>query len=155
MKLPPSAGRPSLIYLDKAAYAAATAAARRCGGSTSPPTSSRRPPTYTWNAVGRITGTDPVLSKQIIVLSAHLDHIGARPPVPGTDTINNGADDDASGTVAVMMLAEALAKGPRPKRTIVFALFGSEETRRIRRGLLRRSAGRAAGRRSSPICSSR
>ena len=121
-----TANRPTLIYLDKAAHAAVSA------GPDSPnvrftadvaPTA----PTYTWNAVGRITGTDPVLSKQVIVLSAHLDHIGARPPAPGTDTINNGADDDASGTVAVMMLAEALAKGPRPKRTIVFALFGSEE----------------------------
>jgi hypothetical protein len=81
----------------------------------------------TWNAVGRLTGSDPSLAKDVIVLSAHLDHVGARPPVPGTDTIYNGADDDASGTVAVMMLAEAIAKGPRPKRTIVFALFGSEE----------------------------
>jgi aminopeptidase YwaD len=126
VKLTAPANRPTLIYLDKAAHAAVSA------GPDSPnvrftadvtPTA----PTYTWNAVGRITGADPVLSKQIIVLSAHLDHIGARPPVPGTDTINNGADDDASGTVAVMMLAEALAKGPRPKRTVVFALFGSEE----------------------------
>ena len=81
----------------------------------------------TWNAVGRLTGSDAAQAKDVIVLSAHLDHVGARPPVPGTDTIYNGADDDASGTVAVMMLAEALAKGPRPKRTIVFALFGSEE----------------------------
>ena len=81
----------------------------------------------TWNAVGRLTGSDPSLAKDVIVLSAHLDHVGARPPVAGTDTIYNGADDDASGTVAVMMLAEALAKGPRPKRTLVFALFGSEE----------------------------
>ena len=45
----------------------------------------------------------------------------------GADTIYNGADDDASGTVAVLELARALALGPRPKRTIVFAFFGSEE----------------------------
>jgi Zn-dependent M28 family amino/carboxypeptidase len=62
------------------------------------------------------------------VLSAHIDHLGARPPQPGTDTIFNGADDDASGTVAVLALAEALAKGPRPNRTLVFAGFGSEES---------------------------
>ena len=126
VKLAAPAARPSIVYLDKAAHSAVAAspdgAAVRFTTDVAPTA-----PTYTWNAVGRITGTDPVLSKQVIVLSAHLDHIGARPPVPGTDTINNGADDDASGTVAVMMLAEALAKGPRPKRTIVFALFGSEE----------------------------
>ncbi len=44
------------------------------------------------------------------------------------DTIYNGADDDASGTVAVLELARALALGPRPKRTIVIAFFGSEES---------------------------
>lgn len=83
----------------------------------------------TWNAVGRIVGSDPVLAQEVILLSAHIDHIGARPNAPpGTDAINNGADDDASGTVAVLELAEAISRGPRPKRTIVFALFGSEET---------------------------
>ena len=41
--------------------------------------------------------------------------------------IYNGADDDASGTTAVLALAQALARGPRPRRTIIFALFGSEE----------------------------
>jgi len=46
--------------------------------------------------------------------------------MPG-DNIFNGADDDASGVTAVLELAEALAKGPPPKRTVVFALFGSEE----------------------------
>jgi hypothetical protein len=84
-------------------------------------------PAATWNAVGRLTGSDPAAAQEVIVLSAHLDHVGARPAAAGTDTIFNGADDDASGTVAVMTLAEALAKGPRPRRTIVFALFGSEE----------------------------
>ena len=62
------------------------------------------------------------------MLSAHLDHIGVRANAPaGADAINNGADDDASGTIAVLELARALALGPRPKRTIVFAFFGSEE----------------------------
>jgi Zn-dependent M28 family amino/carboxypeptidase len=50
-----------------------------------------------------------------------------RENAPGPDKIFNGADDDGSGTVAVMALAQALAAGPRPKRTLVFALFGSEE----------------------------
>src|SRR5581483_8258860 len=56
----------------------------------------------------------------------HLDHLGVRDGMPG-DNIFNGADDDASGVTAVLELAEALSKGSPPKRTIVFALFGSEE----------------------------
>lgn len=82
---------------------------------------------HTWNAVGRLTGTDPKAKEDVIVLGAHLDHVGMRESAPGPDKIYNGADDDASGTVAVMALAQALAAGPRPKRTLVFALFGSEE----------------------------
>jgi len=81
--------------------------------------------TSTWNAVARLTGSDPALASEVILLSAHLDHLGARGS--GADTIYNGADDDASGSVAVLELAEALAKGPRPGRTILFAWFGSEE----------------------------
>jgi Zn-dependent M28 family amino/carboxypeptidase len=84
----------------------------------------------TWNVVGRLPGTDPSASAEVVVLSAHLDHLGAR-PASGTDvadTIYNGADDDASGVVAVLELARVLAAGPRPRRPVVFALFGSEES---------------------------
>lgn len=84
-------------------------------------------PFYTWNAVGQITGSDPALARQVILLSAHLDHVGMRESAMGDDKIYNGADDDASGSVAVLELARALAQGPRPRRTIVFAWFGSEE----------------------------
>ncbi len=80
----------------------------------------------TTNVVGIIPGRDAKLAKETILLSAHLDHLGVREGMPG-DNIFNGADDDASGVTAVLELAEALAKGPRPKRTVVFALFGSEE----------------------------
>ena len=128
MKLTASSpGRPSLVYLDKAAYARVAALADGAKASFRADTKTVQPSTFTWNAVGRLTGSDPAASKEVLVLSAHLDHVGARPSSPGVDTIYNGADDDASGTVAVMALAEALARGPRPKRTIVFALFGSEE----------------------------
>ena len=83
----------------------------------------------TWNAVGRVMGSDPKLSQDVILLGAHIDHIGARANAPaGTDAINNGADDDASGSIAVLEIAEAIMRGPRPKRTIVFAWFGSEES---------------------------
>jgi hypothetical protein len=78
----------------------------------------------TWNAVGILRGSSA--PDEVILLTAHLDHLGQGPPVNG-DTTYNGADDDASGTTAVLALAHLLATGPRPKRTVVFALFGSEE----------------------------
>jgi Zn-dependent M28 family amino/carboxypeptidase len=55
-----------------------------------------------------------------------MDHLGIGPAVNG-DTIYNGADDDASGVTAVLELARVLARGLRPKRTVLFVLFGSEE----------------------------
>lgn len=81
----------------------------------------------TWNAVGKITGSDWRLAPEVILLSAHLDHLGVRPNAAGADKIFNGADDDASGCVAVLELARVLAEGRRPKRTVYFAFFGSEE----------------------------
>ena len=83
-------------------------------------------PGHTWNAIGQLKGSDPKLAGEVILLTAHLDHLGTR----GTsgDTIFNGADDDASGSTAVLELAEAIATGPRPKRTVMFAWFGSEES---------------------------
>ncbi|MEY2411753.1 MAG: hypothetical protein QOD84_359, partial [Acidobacteriaceae bacterium] len=81
---------------------------------------------FTWNAVGILRGRDPVLRKSAVLLSAHLDHLGIGTPVKG-DNIYNGADDDASGTAATLELARVLGKGARPRRTVIFALFGSEE----------------------------
>lgn len=82
---------------------------------------------YTWNAVGMLRGRDAKLRSSAVLLSAHLDHLGIGRPVNG-DRIYNGADDDASGTTAVLELARILGAGPRPRRTVIFALFGSEET---------------------------
>lgn len=84
----------------------------------------------TWNAIAILPGSDPKLKGEVILLTAHLDHLGVAKPDPAkpdADLIYNGADDDASGTTAVLALAHVLATGPRPKRTVVFALFGSEE----------------------------
>jgi len=81
----------------------------------------------TWNAMGKITGTDPKLSAEVILLTSHLDHLGVRPNAEGDDKIFNGADDDASGSVAVLELARVLASGKKPKRTVYFVCFGSEE----------------------------
>jgi Zn-dependent M28 family amino/carboxypeptidase len=61
------------------------------------------------------------------MLSAHLDHLGMNEALPGDDKIFNGADDDASGCVAVLELARVLAAGRRPRRTVYFVCFGSEE----------------------------
>src|ERR1700748_2561638 len=79
----------------------------------------------TWNAIGILRGT--ASPEEVILLTAHLDHLGIGPANATGDTTYNGADDDASGTTAVLTLAHILATGPRPRRTIVFALFGSEE----------------------------
>ncbi len=121
--------RPTTIYLDKAAYAAVAGLGpgTQVNIEASVKAAER---SQTWNAVGRLQGSDPGGASEVILLSAHLDHVGSRTgreTAAGADAIYNGADDDASGTIAVMELAEALARGPRPKRTIVFAFFGSEE----------------------------
>ncbi len=79
----------------------------------------------TWNAIGILRGT--TAPNEVILLTAHLDHLGIGPANASGDTNYNGADDDASGTTAVLTLAHILATGQHPKRTIVFALFGSEE----------------------------
>jgi hypothetical protein len=78
----------------------------------------------TWNAIAILRGSSK--PDEVILLTAHLDHLGQSTATSG-DAVYNGADDDASGTTAVLALAHLLATGPRPKRTIVFALFGSEE----------------------------
>ena len=80
----------------------------------------------TWNAVGVLKGSDPSTAAQVIMLSAHLDHLGVSETLSG-DKIFNGADDDASGCVAVLELARVFGSGKRPKRTIYFVCFGSEE----------------------------
>jgi peptidase M28-like protein len=83
-------------------------------------------PRYTYNSVGVLPGNDPSGSAKVVLLSAHLDHLGIGEPVNG-DSIYNGANDDASGTIAVLELARALANGPTPQRSIYFVCYGSEE----------------------------
>jgi len=127
-KVTPAPGGPvrtARVALNREAYDAVAALAEGATVSLDAELSATR--AYTWNAVGRLTGSNARAKDQVIVLGAHLDHIGMRENAPGADKIFNGADDDGSGTVAVMALAQALAAGSRPKRTLVFALFGSEE----------------------------
>lgn len=90
------------------------------------------------NAVGVLEGSDPALRHEVVLFTSHMDHIGViggrcnvSRELPA-DSICNGADDNASGTVGLIELAEAYAKlSPRPARTLVFAAFAAEE-----RGLL-------------------
>jgi len=87
------------------------------------------------NVVAFLEGIDPQLKNEYIVFSAHMDHIGVAGPrgsggcrAQGADSICNGADDDGSGTVAVVALAEAFARlNPRPKRSLIFLNVSGEE----------------------------
>jgi hypothetical protein len=116
-----AANRPWRVTLNEKAFAIATETA----DGTTVALEAELEPAYTWNVVGRIPGRDPRRAGESILLSAHLDHLGVRGT--GIDTIYNGADDDASGVTAVLALAASLAS-PRPRRSILVALFGSEET---------------------------
>lgn len=84
-------------------------------------------PTGSQNVVGILEGSDPVLKNEYVAVGAHYDHVGSNPYAPGEDKIWNGADDDGSGTVAVMSIAEAFSKGPRPKRSMLFIWHAGEE----------------------------
>ncbi len=85
------------------------------------------------NVVGILEGSDPVLKGEYVIYSAHMDHIGTPRDgmgcaPQGADSICNGADDDGSGTVAVLELAEAFATATqRPKRSVVFMTVSGEE----------------------------
>jgi hypothetical protein len=84
----------------------------------------------TQNVVALLPGSDPALRGQAIVIGAHIDHLGrsaagARDPEAG-DVIRNGADDNASGTAAVLELARLLRVHP-PRRSVIFVNFSGEE----------------------------
>jgi hypothetical protein len=78
------------------------------------------------NVAGLLRGSDPTLRDSVVLVDAHYDHLGIGAPVNG-DSIYNGADDDASGVVAVLEAARALAAGPAPKRTVLFVATTGEE----------------------------
>jgi hypothetical protein len=98
------------------------------------------------NVVGMVEGSDASLRDSFVLLGAHYDHIGyeqfafgdrrnaiasctgqSRPTPRQGDIINNGADDDGSGTVTLMALAKAFARGQRVKRSVMFVWHTSEE----------------------------
>lgn len=79
------------------------------------------------NVLGIIKGSDPAMADEYVLVDAHYDHLGIRGPGVNGDSIYNGADDDASGTVAVLEIARQFVQGPKPKRTIVFMTTMGEE----------------------------
>jgi hypothetical protein len=86
----------------------------------------------TYNVAGLLPGSDPTLSAETVMITAHHDHDGSSPGADGAMEIWHGADDNGSGTVGVVELAHAFATNPaKPKRSILFVVFAAEE-----RGLL-------------------
>ena len=84
------------------------------------------------NVIGVLPGTDPQLSKEVVVVGAHLDHLGMGGASSLSDSkspaIHHGADDNASGTSALIEIASILSSpANRPKRTVVFIAFSGEE----------------------------
>ncbi|MEI9980599.1 MAG: M20/M25/M40 family metallo-hydrolase [Edaphobacter sp.] len=79
------------------------------------------------NIVGELKGSDPELSKQYVLVSAHLDHLGVGAPINGK-TIYSGAMDDASGVATVLETAKKFSQAKtRPKRSMLFVVFTAEE----------------------------
>jgi Zn-dependent M28 family amino/carboxypeptidase len=91
----------------------------------------RSEPGHGENVIGILEGGDPVLKDEYVVISAHLDHIGLSAPLPDGHNVNNGADDDGSGSAGLLAIARAYAEGAaqgiRPKRSIIFLWNAGEE----------------------------
>jgi Zn-dependent M28 family amino/carboxypeptidase len=81
------------------------------------------------NVIGRLTGSDPLVSREAVIYTAHHDHLGIRTdPEGGPAAIYSGALDNASGVAAMLAIAEAFVALPQPPgRTILFASVGAEE----------------------------
>ncbi len=82
------------------------------------------------NVVALLPGSDPELRDEYVIVGAHYDHLGFGGEgslAPDSRDVHNGADDNASGTAAVIEIARALAAGPRPDRSVLFMTFTGEE----------------------------
>lgn len=116
---PPPAPRP-LVFARPEAFAALKAAVGQTATLSAPRGAPRTETTH--NVLGVMKGSAPDADKQAILLSAHYDHVGVKEGV-----LYPGANDDASGTAAVLEFARLLSGEKAPKRTVHFALFGCEE----------------------------
>jgi hypothetical protein len=86
-----------------------------------------RDPFTAYNVVAVVRGSDPALSRTYVALGAHYDHIGIQPAMGG-DSIANGADDDGSGSVALLEIARSLSRAAqRPLRSALFVWHAAEE----------------------------
>ncbi|HEY8469972.1 MAG TPA: M20/M25/M40 family metallo-hydrolase, partial [Longimicrobiales bacterium] len=98
------------------------------GGGAATPPALREVEVRAPNVVALLRGSDPVLRETYVVFSAHMDHVGIGVPDASGDSIYNGADDDASGTSALVEVAEAFAALPeRPARSLIFLAVSGEE----------------------------
>ena len=93
----------------------------------------KKPIVTTCNVIGFIEGNDPVLKQEYIVLGAHYDHLGLGGPSSKSDkrgVVYHGADDNASGTSALLEIAEKLASNKKQlKRSVLLISFWSRGTR--------------------------
>lgn len=80
-----------------------------------------------YNVVGYIEGKDKKLKNEFVILGAHYDHIGITPEVNGEDKINNGANDNASGTTVLSEVTKYLADSKNNKRSVLIVYFSAEE----------------------------
>jgi Zn-dependent M28 family amino/carboxypeptidase len=85
----------------------------------------RREPFIGYNVIARVPGTDPVLRGTYVAFGAHYDHIGILPPLNG-DSIANGADDDGSGSMALLAIANVMVHHPM-RRSALFVWHVGEE----------------------------
>ncbi len=112
-------GRPSMLTVPVALFDQLAAAQGQTVDFTPPQVVDTK--LLTTNAIGYLAGSDPAAGT--LLFTAHLDHLGVKP----NGTIMHGANDDASGVVAVLELARALSTGKQPKRSILFVCYGGEE----------------------------
>jgi Zn-dependent M28 family amino/carboxypeptidase len=124
---------PPVVFVSQAALPGELAAQLTRGGSVpdgwsaSLRTESEAAVIEAPNTVGVLVGSDRRLRDEFVLFTAHMDHVGVGGPVDG-DSIYNGADDDASGTVTIIELAEAFAAlESRPRRSLVFMAVSGEE----------------------------
>ncbi|WP_234988639.1 M28 family peptidase [Hymenobacter daecheongensis] len=130
-----SAGMLQRLFVGAATDTARTFAALRAGKAASQPLAgtltatarSRYQEVESYNVVGKIAGSDPVLRDEYVVHSAHLDHLGIGAAVQG-DSLYNGAHDNATGVASVLEIARAYARlKQKPRRSVLLVLTTGEE----------------------------
>jgi hypothetical protein len=85
-----------------------------------------RQPVMSYNVIGIVPGHDSTMAREFVAFGAHYDHLGIQPADHG-DSIANGADDDGSGSVALLALARAFVQSPPPRRSVLFVWHTGEE----------------------------